>query len=464
MKLLLIALALLILFPAELTGQEQRTLRLVVQQNGLALVSELRPMTLPRGEGAVLMPNLPASIDPQSLQVRSKTAPDALAILDLTLDDDLLTPATLLRRHIGKKVTLILPDGKTKEGRIQKEATILSTDEAPLFLIDGAVYAGPFEAIIYSELPKGLASKPRLTLTVENSGPVKQDLDLTYLAREISWRMDYVLSMNKAATSGLLSGWATLTNHSGADFPNAAVELLAGEPRSVGQFTPRAMFAADALGAAKSLTATGSEEFFEYHLYRLKRPVSLANQQSRQVRLFESASIPVTQRLLGRASALPSGGQADPLKQNLDVLVSFRNVQALALGLPLPKGTLRAYQEDGGARRFLGEAPVERTPVGSTTELRLGQVFDLSVERVVTQFEKTGERSFRAAWELRIRNAGTKTRQIVLQEQAPGKWKVESASQKWTKPSAGVLEFVVDVPPTTDKAPHLLTYCFSTEL
>lgn len=464
MKILFLALALLLLLPCQSASQEKARIRLVVQQNGQALVSELRPLKLSKGLGAAPLEGLPATLDVSSLQVRSKSAPGELDILDLALDEELLSPATLLKRRLGKTVTLVLPDGKTRDGRIQKQATVLSCDETPLFLIDGAVYAGPVESILYPEIPPGLAAKPRLTLQVDNRGPAKQTLDLTYIAREISWRMDYVLTLNKAGSSGLLSGWAAVTNRSGADFADASVELLAGEPRSANLFTPRALFAAEAKTLAAVAAPAAHEELFEYHLYKLKRPLSLANMQTRQTPLFASATIPTTRRLVGRAQALPSGRESEPLKERLDALVSFRNSEALGLGLPLPRGLLRAYQDEDGARRFLGEAQLDRTPVGSTAELRLGQAFDLGVERVVTLFEKTGKDSFRAAWELRIRNAKKQAQRIVLQEQMQGKWKMETASRKWTKPSAGVLEFVLDVPPTGDGEPFVLTYAFSTEL
>jgi Uncharacterized conserved protein len=464
MKKLAIAFLVIAFLPTHLSAAADNSVRLVVQQNGQTLVNEVRSLTIPKGVGSVTLLDLPATIDAQTLQVHSKTSPKELNIQDLSLDDELLSPSTMLRRFIGKKVNLVLPDGKSRDGRIQKEALVLSTDESPLFLIDGQVYSGPVDAIIYPEVPQGLGSRPRLALNVANNGPVRQSLDLSYMAREISWRMDYVLTLNKAATSGLLSGWVTLANRSGKSFDQASIELLAGEPRSVRPPLMRT-YMADAAPMAKLANAgVESEPMFEYHIYHLKRPINLANQQSRQVQLFKSATIPVARKLLGRAAALPSGRETDPQQQKLEVVLSFRNTGAQGLGLPLPKGTLRTLQEDGEARHFLGETQVERAAAGATVELRLGQVFDVNVERVVTQYEKTGKNSYRAAWELRIRNAKKEPQRITLQEQIPGKWKVEDASRKWDKPLAGVLEFTLDVPPTGDGDPLVLKYSFTTEL
>jgi hypothetical protein len=464
-KYTFVAIALLALFPAHAVSQESRNVRLVLQQNGQALVTEQRTLKLPKGEGNISLPDLPLTIDPQTLQVRSKTAPRDLAIHDLALDDELLTQANLLRRHLGMNVTLILPDGKTRDGRTRKEATILSTDESPVFLIDGAVYSGPYEAIIYPELPKGLSPRPRLTLNFNNNGPTRQNVELSYIARELSWSMDYVLSLNKTSTQGQLTGWVTLQNRSGADFNDAHMELLAGEPRSVRQDAPRAMLSGRSMTAFKSMDeASAPEELFEYHLYRLKRPTTLSNQQSRQVQLFESSSLGVERKLVGRANAFPSGQGAEPVKEQLDAVLSIRNVEALGLGVPLPKGTLRVFQNHGEGKHFLGEALVERTPAGGTVEARIGQVFDITVERVAVDFEKTGKSSYKCTWELRLKNSKKEPQRIVLQELLPGKWTVQKASQKWSKPSSGVLEFAVEVPADTGHEPHLVVYTYVTEL
>lgn len=465
MKRLVTAMILLMTPLVPALAQADNALRLVVQQNGQSLVSEERELPLPKGRGQVVLPDLPETIEAQTMQVRSQSAPNALKVLDLALDAEPLTQAALLRRHVGKSVDLVLPDGKTRDGRTQKQATVLSAKEPPVFLVDGRVYAGPVEAVIYPELPTGLSARPGLVMNVENTGAARQTIELCYLARELSWTMDYMLVMDGDGDRAQLSGWVTLNNRSGRDFKNAKVELLAGETRDNSRpVLARAYASAAKLDGAEAYDDADGGEVFEHHLYRLKRPVTLFNQQSRQTKLFESANIPLSRKLIGRASAMPSGRETDPIKQKLDVVLSFRNTEALGLGLPLPSGTLRAFQEDGRARRMVGETRLDRVAVGSMAELRLGRAFDLNVERIANAYEKTGKNSYRGAWELRIFNAKKHSQRIVLQEQLPGKWKIESASSKWTKPSAGVAEFVLDVPPTRDGKPVVVTYAFSTEL
>jgi len=469
MKILAFVLLAISLLPTKVWAVERDSIHMVVQQNGQALVIEVRALTLPSGAGTVALPNLPSSLLANTLQVRA-VSPGALAIQGISLTDGILNSGSLLNAYLGKQVTIIVPDGKTRDGRMQKTATVLSAQEPALFLVDGQVYAGPVDAVLYPAVPAALTAHPQVTLEFLNSGPARQKVDLSYMAREVGWSMDYVLSINKNATSGLLSGWVTLTNKSGKDYDNAAVALLAGDPNSGATTQRDTMFLASPVMARAAFKAgneieesTMGDALFEYHIYHLKRPVSLADNQSRRVELFKSATVPLTRKLLGTAQALPYSQPSEPIKQTLEVTLSFRNTEASGLGLALPKGTVRAVQEDNGARYALGTESWSHIPVGAPVSVRLGKVFDVNVERVMTEYEKTGKNSYRVTWELHITNAKKEAQRVTLQEQIPGKWKVESASQKWTKVSAGALEFEVNVPPTGDGESFVLKYTFSTE-
>lgn len=464
MKTLAAVLSAMVLLPALALAQGKESVQLSVHQKGVALVDEVRTVALPAGAGTVALPDLPETIVPESLRVRSKTAPEALDILGLATSDAGLTPSALLKRHLGQKVGVILPDGKSRDGRVRKEAVLLTADTPPLLLLDGQVYSGPVEAILYADLPSGLAAKPAHTLDVVNRGQVKQRLDISYLAAGISWRMDYQLVLDKAGTSGLLTGWVTLSNRTGRAFENAAVNLLAGDARTEDFENSPAAPARAMLAMAKAdFPAAASEPVFEYHSYHLPRPVSLQDQQSRLVPLFDAAKVQVTRALVGRAQARPMRRDGDPRQEKLDVQLSFRNAKSQGLGLPMPEGRLMVVEETGGARHLLGGAALGRVPAGAEAKATIGQAFDLNVERVCTAEEKTGKTSWRATWELRITNAKDKVQRIFLREEIPGKWKVETASHKWTKAAANVLEFAVDVPPTGEGAPMLLTYSFATE-
>ena len=54
-------------------------------------------------------------------------------------------------------------------------------------------------------------------------------MEVSYLAGQLSWNADYVLTINRDETKADLDGWVTLVNNSGTAFQNARLQLVAGE-------------------------------------------------------------------------------------------------------------------------------------------------------------------------------------------------------------------------------------------
>jgi len=438
---------------------------LTLQQNGRALVSETRSLKVVKGKGSLELSGFPSTIEMETLQVASRNTPHDFKVLSTSVEENRLSPSTLLQRNIGKQVTVVIPDMKSSTGRIQKLATILSIQESPVFLIDGAIYSGPFESILYPALANQVPTEPQLTLDYSNNGPLQQQVDLTYLIHDFPWAMNYVLSVNKNQTKGTLIGWASLTNRSGLDYHQAKVSLLAGEPRSVNAPLMRgAAFSMPVMTMAKEMDSVSPEELFTYHLYTLPQPVDIANQQAKQFQLLQANSLAISTRLVGRANALPNGRRTDPLPETVEALLSFRNTSAQGLGMPLPKGTLRIYQLSGDSNRLLGETNMERSAVGNTVQVTVGKAFDITVERVATVFEKTGEHSIQATWEIRLKNSKNTPQTVTLQEILPGSWKIREKSHNFTRISHNMAEFTVELPAGPDTPEVVVKYSFTSEL
>ena len=80
-----------------------------------------------------------------------------------------------------------------------------------------------------------------------------------------------------------------------------------------------------------------------------------------------------------------------PRTVKANVWLIFDNTKKSNLGLPLPKGTIRAYKKDNSGKAiFIGEANIGHTAEGETARLRVGRAFDVSGERVQTDYKKEG--------------------------------------------------------------------------
>jgi hypothetical protein len=195
------------------------------------------------------------------------------------------------------------------------------------------------------------------------------------------------------------------------------------------------------------------EALFEYHLYTLARPTTLAQNQTKQVALLAATGVPVRKEyLLQGANYYYSGRYGEPgRKVGVGVYVEFDN-KGDGLGVPLPKGVVRVYTRDSqGNAQFVGEDQIGHTPKNEAVRLRLGAAFDVTAERKQTDFQKlagTGRYNyvFESAYEIVLKNAKPDAVTVTVREPIPGDWSVVSESLPHAKAASDVAEWKVPVP------------------
>jgi hypothetical protein len=290
-----------------------------------------------------------------------------------------------------------------------------------------------------------------------NSGAASaQKLELSYLTSGLTWKADYVANLSADEKTLDLSGWVTLTNQSGASYPDATLQLVAGDVNLAPPKAVRVMAALDAgIQMARAAAPTMREEsLFEYHLYTLDRPTTLKENQTKQVALLSASSVPVSKeyRLQGQ-SHYYSGSYGDlGEKIKTAVFVAFQNKESASLGKPLPKGVVRVYKNDSaGKAQFIGEDGIDHTPKNENIKLKLGDAFDVTASRKQTDFKKisgAGRYSaiYESAYEIVIKNAKKEAITVTVLEPMPGDWEVLEKSHPFTKEASGTAKFLVNVP------------------
>lgn len=457
-RLLILLSLLFTIVPGLALAAATKSLAVTVYNHGQALVNEVRSMDLPNGVDLVEFSGVAETIQSPTLQVHSLTAPEAFTVLDMNYEYDLVSVKALLDRYVGRKLKVVLPDPHDRQATAVHEATLLANNDRPIFDVDGQIYVGGHESVYLAEMPKGLRPRPTLVWLVQNTGPATQDIDVSYLAGGMSWQADYVLKVNRANDRAALSGWVTLDNQSGMAFENASLKLVAGEVNVVRpelQYLRKDMALAAAPMAAESMQ---EEEFFEYHLYNVTRPVNIGNRQAKQISLLQAPDVGLVKRLLARFDSYPSPGMGT-IKQNVAVFLIFKNNEAGGLGLPLPKGIVRAYQESqDGSTLFIGEDQVDHTPKDAEVELKIGEAFDVGVERRMVSHEQTGGNTVKYSWEIKVRNSKDEPQQVLLEDSLHGNWSIAASSHPYEKIDASRVRFTLDVPPSSVKGQLVLTY------
>jgi hypothetical protein len=456
--LLLAALpALLVAQEITTTLKDQKTLAITIYNDNLALVKDRREVRLPKGEARLAFQEVSAQIRPETALLRNLTAPKDFWVSEQNFDFDLLTPQKLLDKYVGEKVTVVRSvanaDG-AGEREIREAATVLATNGGTVLQFADRIETSMPGRIVYPKIPGNLRARPTLVISLNSGVSQAQSLELSYLTGGLSWRADYVANLSPDEKSLDLGGWVTLTNQSGAAYPDATLQLVAGDVNRAKQRPERA-FAVGAMMARSDAAAPklAEESLFEYHLYTLDRPTTLAMNQTKQVALLSASGVPVRKEYRLQGQTYYYSGSYGDLgdKQKVGVFVEFDNREASHLGMPLPKGIIRVYKRDSeGRAQFVGEDNVDHTPRNETVRLKLGEAFDVTARRKQTDYKSLGRQGkfgnvHESAFELELKNAKKEPVTVSVLEPMPGDWEVLQSSHPFTKEAAGTAGFKVTV-------------------
>src|ERR1700716_4424429 len=116
----------------ESTLDDQIDLRVTVYNSEIALVRDVRNLQLPRGSFDLHFMDIAATVNPATVHFRSLTEPSRVNVLAQNYEYDLLEPEKLLRKYVGREVTLVRTrdDGHATRDEDVK-ARVLSYNNAP---------------------------------------------------------------------------------------------------------------------------------------------------------------------------------------------------------------------------------------------------------------------------------------------------------------------------------------------
>lgn len=438
------------------THKDQQALAVTIYNDNLALVKDLREVKLAQGEQALAFQEVSAQIQPETALLRNLTHPKNFWVIEQNFDFDLLTPQKLLDKFVGQKVIIL--GHRTSADRpapqeIREEAEVLATQQGTVLRFPDRIETSAPGRILFPKVPDNLRARPTLVITLQSPSESLQRLELSYLTRGLSWKADYVANLSPDEKTMDLSGWVTLTNQCGASFPNARLQLVAGDVNRV-RDTARPEHLAYKTMKTAAPSPMQEESLFEYHLYTLDRPTTLKENQTKQVSLLTASSIPVRKEYLLRGSSHYYQASYGDLGSKLKVstFLEFENRAESRMGMPLPKGTVRVYKRDNQGRiQFVGEDSVDHTPKHERVRLKLGEAFDLTAQRRQTDFKSLGKQGrysyvCETAFALDLQNAKSEPITISVLEPIYGDWEIIQESHPHTKEAAGTARFQIPVP------------------
>jgi len=434
-------------------ARDRQSVNITVYNSNLGLVRETRRLTLPAGRIALRFADVTAQIRPETVHLTSLTAPSSLRILEQNYQYDLLNPANLLDKFVGRDLTLVLRRYQNNTESFEPvQATLLSNNGGQVWRINGQIVINPtnIAEMRFPDLPKNLVATPTLVWDLDNNETSAQNVEASYLTSGMNWRADYVLVVNADDTKGDLQGWVTLTNASGASFDDARLQLVAGDVNRVSEERNMAMAGAMAKRAMDSESQFQEQGFFEYHMYTLQRPTTIRDNETKQVSLLEAAGFEVKKEFVLNGQRYYYTGYNNPgqaIKEKVGVFVQFRNAQTNKLGMPLPAGTIRLYKKDDkGNQQFIGEDRIDHTPKDEDVRVKVGDAFDIVAERKQTDYKVLASgHVYEYAYEIKIRNHKDSPVTVVVNEPIGGDWEMVASTFEAKKTAAFAAQFNVPV-------------------
>lgn len=431
------------------SGADQRQqVSITVYNQDFGLVREVRELDLGQGTGELEFRDVAGQIEPYTVSVRALDG-RRLRVLEQNYRYDLLSPEQLLRKYVGRTIT-VYRWNPVKGIDEPYEAEVISVNQSPILRIGNEITYGFPGRMAFPEIPENLIAEPTLVWLLD-ADQGRRRLEVSYLTKGMSWRADYVMVVNDQDTRADLTGWVTLDNRSGTSYQDAQLKLVAGDVQRVREDLQRQLGRMEGLRAAAEMDAPmmTEEGLFEYHLYTLQRPTSVLNNEQKQVTLLEASGIGLRKRFVLAGAPYRFRSQLGDVAsaEKVSVFLEFTNAEANQLGMPLPKGIVRVYKADrAGAQQFIGEDRIDHTPRDEMLRIKMGEAFDVVADRRQMEWRVTGSCESQSLWEIELRNRKDEPVEVDVMEPVGGDWTVLESSHTWERVDARTFRFRVPVP------------------
>ena len=435
-------------------------LTLSIYNQNLALVKDIRPADIKAGMSEVIFDGVAQQIQPETAMLYGQD----IKVLEQNYSYNVISYENMLNQSVGQEVNTMRQNPQTGENIFEKAVLIGAAYGQPVLKFPYGIETNFNGRIVFNQIPSGVSDKPTLTAKINNKKAGSKNLFLAYLTGGLSWRTDYVATIadkNKLD----LTGWVTINNNSGVDYNDAKIQLIAGDVNVVRPVVqPRLLMAKMSMAAMDNgveTAATGSvapEQISNYELYTLPAITTIKDKQTKQVGLIEKSGVNYVKEFNFR-SPLYFGGSYEFEKQHPSITYVLENVQKSNLGISLPAGTMRFYENDkNGNLQFIGSTDIANTAKEETLRLNLGEAFNLTLKgKVAKVSEKEVERKPQKQCynikllktytaETTVSNADTAENSVIISQNLPDNYKIVKESLKGAVKNAQTRQWTVKVP------------------
>lgn len=415
---------------------------LTIYQDGRVMIRATLPLRLSQGLSSQRLAL--GFLDPASIFSPDPEVAIVGAAYDVAVDEQ-----NTMRRAIGRR--LVFETGGVTNGiRDTVVAEVLGVEPELFRLADGTV---SFQRPGRPRYPMDLIlTAPTVTLSVRSGGS-RDQLRLAWFTDGAGWNAQYQAVLGRGAAR--VTGHAEIQpGRLTAD--EAEVQLLAGnvgrDDMAKDEMVQRRARVME-MAAAPSGVAQ-QQQIGEAHLYTIPGRHQLRPGVITVASLFEPVAAP-WERVYTVRGTLPWYGPVQEYAEAATVPVEVqyilkREARSPFGQRPLPGGTWRLFEPDSAGRlQLIGEAGGQHTAPGQDLRLTAGSAFDITAERVQTEYTTQREARRTVAtigYRVTISNAKDSGVTVDVLEDRRGEWSVLASSVPGEKLSAFQTRFRVRVP------------------
>ncbi|WP_226698697.1 DUF4139 domain-containing protein [Qipengyuania gaetbuli] len=399
---------------------------------GFAMISEVRTVTLPKGVSTIRFTGVAEGMVAVSAIVTGLPG----GTIEKNRNAELLSPAALVDRSLGNRVTITRTDPATGIAR-SEDAIVRTRADGGLVLQTQQGYeavrcSGLPEKLVFDRVPSGLSPDPVFSIDTRSEEGGTYTVTLSYLAWGFDWEANYVARLQEAKRDGTLRmellSWLTILNDNNQSFPDADLMAVAGTLNIESDFdelseepvaNPLRLtcypFGSTARGSpvayppppppppppapatmmydsANAIVVTGArvqkvmaeaaapvaviaaeEALGDLKLYRIPEPVTVSAQGQKQIAFLEKDAVEV--RFVYRVSC--DYGEVDAYDEveyfdPVPMLLVTANEEAKGLGQSLPMGGMAIYETTAAGDLLVAETRLRDFALSEVIELELG--------------------------------------------------------------------------------------------
>ncbi|MGI0115586.1 DUF4139 domain-containing protein [Zooshikella sp. RANM57] len=238
-----------------------------------------------------------------------------------------------------------------------------------------------------------------------------QQAKVRYLTTGLSYSNHYAIAIEPEQNKLDITVNTILANKTRTQFNQAEVTLAAGD-LGTSTYAPRKQRVQMEMAMADAVGAAPPEALGELNFYHFKQAFDIPAHSEQQLTLLAEKGVTYQRHYEHLFYSSPFSRQMNSEHERPVTLYEFTTES------DLPSGDVRVFQQDSrGRSQWIGQSSISDTGAGQKVKLRLGESFDIDIQRKKQDVQQIDKNTLQVDWQVEIQNSKTEEVSLVLADQ-----------------------------------------------